>query len=1415
MMRKRKGIVRELLRRDLNRHQVSLERDSLKKIEIAFGEWRASEEMDESEEPLWAAERLCTFLTQTLIRERQDLQVLRKRHAEFTRYVSGAFQDAERRRIILDYAGQLGATGRELRRDARAFSRWFDADAVTDRFHRRRGQAELEMRFGLGRLGSLARFRISNLPAEEGLTVWRRLALEHAVSLFMEDDADSRVRIAAFRCLSTVIQSLPAELQGRVLSEDTLRLVMRVAQKTDEDVWIQSAALELLGTLSPPSLGSVLRRRFQSPAEGDDIFVRRRAAGLLASHCQQLPEAEELIPLVLGDSSPYVRQGLAMAVSALSGTLVPMALPELAQKDPSPQVRAAAIVDMLELLDRPSLRDDVLDLLRQILAGDDDDLVLRVAMYVATEGAARLSREAVSVGEHWCRTLERQLDQLRVAAPNLATRRRAAQSKEKLWCARTPRAAQLRDRLAEALMGVVSGGSRRIPRAHLADCTETEVGRVLSVLAQDDFGLEIRRGWLGIRLFRGDTFRLRMWRILYELRHPSPDKRQGFPHTIGRVRYGDLRAPSALLAELTETRVPGEPVFMEGEGGWRPYLPLVDDALSSLNRFGRKAPVRVCSSEGMTELYPPASLWRRLWAHVKLSFQFAHYARLRNWNETAASRPEGYLQALSSLGFKVQFRPHDGEPGESCPVDPAVARFFPALGPLAISLPSAGEFWEEFSGYFVSVYENSIFQLIVFMALLALFFLGKHLYLNVAIRRSRKAIPLSFGGWGTRGKSGTERLKAGLVHDLGYGFVSKTTGCEAMFIYGLPFGKAREMFLFRPYDKASIWEQASLIRLGARLPIACFLWECMALAPRYVRILQRHWMKDELATITNAYPDHEDIQGPAGVDLPRVMGEFMPRHGQVFTTEDQMLPILEEEARARDTTLINVGWIKANLLTSDVLARFPYQEHPSNIALVLRLAEELGIEEDVALKGMADHVIPDLGVLKTYPTATLRTRSLEFSNGMSANERHGCLSNWKRLKLSEHDLEREPNLWITTVVNNRADRLPRSQVFARILVADISADRHLLIGANLKGLMGYIQAEWQTHEKTLTLFPNHGPAGPEEVLADMARRMRMPTSDALVRSRLRVMLEPEVAPEELDDLLALAGDPQGLEGKLPASTKARIGHSVVAQLEKDLGAVRQYRALLERLSQGEKTRLDDDLRELMRKWFFAKIVVLEDYFMTGDQLIERLCDETPPHFHNRIVGLQNIKGTGLDFAYRWQAWDACHRAGQRLLSADAVTAKSGLQELAAFQDYGLVCEEFVRTTVEKAKRRPFAQTENAQAELGAILVKMERKLRDVRVAMRAGGGDEGMISQFVSAVEGVFDAGDAVRRRKKADRIYDDLVSQRISLERASFELRELTKRQKGGWLVKRWKSVKPPSVAAADPLAWQDVLAKRPTEST
>ncbi|HEY8379071.1 MAG TPA: hypothetical protein VIK91_21410, partial [Nannocystis sp.] len=341
-------------------------------------------------------------------------------------------------------------------------------------------------------------------------------------------------------------------------------------------------------------------------------------------------------------------------------------------------------------------------------------------------------------------------------------------------------------------------------------------------------------------------------------------------------------------------------------------------------------------------------------------------------------------------------------------------------------------------------------------ALAALLFVGTYLRTR-QIARDRAKIPLVIGGWGTRGKSGTERLKAGLFHGLGYRVFAKTTGCEAMFIHAVPRAQAMEIYTFRPYGKATIWEQRTLLHLAAKTGSDVFLWECMALNPAYVEILQHHWMRDDAATITNCYPDHEDIQGPAGINVAEVISRFVPTRAHTVTSEVNFLPILRDAAERRGSTLDVVDEFAGDLLPADLLALIPYEEHPRNVALVARLAEHFGLDRDLAIVTMAEHVVPDLGVLKRYGPARVAGRTLEFINGCSANERAGFLSNWRRTGCDQLDLDKEPDRYIITVVNNREDRVARSQVFARLLVEDVAADRHLLIGTNTQGLVGYIR----------------------------------------------------------------------------------------------------------------------------------------------------------------------------------------------------------------------------------------------------------------------------------------------------------------------------------------------------------------------
>lgn len=704
------------------------------------------------------------------------------------------------------------------------------------------------------------------------------------------------------------------------------------------------------------------------------------------------------------------------------------------------------------------------------------------------------------------------------------------------------------------------------------------------------------------------------------------------------------------------------------------------------------------------------------------------------------------------------------------------------------------QIWYRFQEYFVSLYQNSIVDLAVFVVCTAVLFFGFHLWLNARLKYWRRRLPLVVGGWGTRGKSGTERLKAALFNALGLGVVSKTTGCEAMFLQAYPFGPMKEMFLFRPYDKATIWEQLNVVHLAGRLKADVMLWECMGLTPAYVRILQRGWMRDDFSTITNTYPDHEDLQGPAGINIPEVIACFIPEQSTLVTSEEQMLPILAAEADRCQTALRPVTWLDAGLIPSDILQRFPYEEHPYNIALVLGLAEQLGIDRDFALKEMADRVVPDLGVLKTFPVATVRTRRLEFTNGMSANERFGAISNWVRTGFDRQDYLKEPGVWITTVVNNRADRVPRSQVFARLLVNDLAADRHVLIGGNLNGLLGYIRDAWREKAPQLSLWKD--PARPDsgealKVLEQQALQMRLPIQPELIQAHLRAMLAAQPGATQPESLVACWDRPDDLKSHLAPLNLGEIATAILDNLQLELRLYREYQAFAQEIRQADAHQahaLDQRFHELLQQWFQTKLIVVEDYYASGDQIVELIARHTPPGFLNRIMGIQNIKGTGLDFVYRWQAWQTCWRAAEPLRAEKMVLTPQLLAPLAEFKDYGVLCAEYVRDTVARIRNSEPPPPARLLAELDLILQRLDSAMDAIQHEMKSNNGKKaGWSTTLLLRLEEFLDPGDAVRRRRQADRIYADLIAERVSRDRAVDELQALTKRQKGGWLLKKF----------------------------
>ena len=452
---------------------------------------------------------------------------------------------------------------------------------------------------------------------------------------------------------------------------------------------------------------------------------------------------------------------------------------------------------------------------------------------------------------------------------------------------------------------------------------------------------------------------------------------------------------------------------------------------------------------------------------------------------------------------------------------------------------------------------------------------------------------------------------------------------------------------------------------------------------------------------------------------PRVIAGFIPRGGTLRHRRGaDAARCCASAARERAHRLVAVGDRRRRAARpQDLLALFPYHEHPRNIALVARSREQLGVDRELAHREMADHVVPDLGVLKIYPPARVRGRVLRVHQRHERQRAHRLPQQLDAHRLDDHDVAASPAEWIVTVVNNRADRVAAREVFARILVEDVAVDAHVLIGTNLRGLKRYIDdalrrycaaievivkedvrssgaAERAAHRLATLLarlrIPRPTPARITERIAHYAAAAGLGVADhaalnallkplcapaadaaldlATVRREVTTLLEPlarmlvatQALPTNLPEVLAEPDLTDVLQHAIRQASRIALHARLATRVAAVFPAGTSYEAC------------NELVRRAYHELFEDLLVVVDDAGETGDQIIDRCARAVPPGTQVSVMGIQNIKGTGLDFVYRWLALDQTQARLSRLDSDDRETRLAALRELDGFEDYGMV-----------------------------------------------------------------------------------------------------------------------------------------------
>ncbi|MFJ2749182.1 poly-gamma-glutamate synthase PgsB [Streptomyces sp. NPDC087297] len=300
---------------------------------------------------------------------------------------------------------------------------------------------------------------------------------------------------------------------------------------------------------------------------------------------------------------------------------------------------------------------------------------------------------------------------------------------------------------------------------------------------------------------------------------------------------------------------------------------------------------------------------------------------------------------------------------------------------------------------------------------------------------------------GIRGKSSITRLCAGALRGGGLLTVAKTTGTAARFIHP----DATEEPVYRKFGIANVVEQIGIVRRAAAYRPHALVMECMAVMPALQEINQSKLIQSTIGVLCNVREDHVAEMGPTLDDIARSLSRSMPHGGICVTAEKERFHVLQEEADARNCTLV---YADPDTVSDEELRGFSWFTFKENVAIALTVAELLGVDRETALQGMYD-APPDPGVLSVERYVAPGGKRVRFANVFAANDPESTLMNINQL-LDLGAVDRPLNV----VINCRPDRVERNGQMGAI-VPDLMPDKVFVIGHPAKSAIDAIPAEWR------------------------------------------------------------------------------------------------------------------------------------------------------------------------------------------------------------------------------------------------------------------------------------------------------------------------------------------------------------------
>jgi poly-gamma-glutamate synthase PgsB/CapB len=332
-----------------------------------------------------------------------------------------------------------------------------------------------------------------------------------------------------------------------------------------------------------------------------------------------------------------------------------------------------------------------------------------------------------------------------------------------------------------------------------------------------------------------------------------------------------------------------------------------------------------------------------------------------------------------------------------------------------------------------------------------LLFIAYGTYERVKHNRNRRKIKKIIHVNGTRGKSSVTRLIAAGLRAGGFKVMAKTTGSAPKII----FETGKEIPVVR-YFGANIKEQMKIVRFASKRDLDFLVLECMAVNPEYQWVTEHQMVQSDIGVITNTRLDHLDLMGPGIRNCTLSLSNTIPFDRVVYTGEQEMFPLLEKVAKERNS---DIHMSDGATISNEVISNFSHIEHKDNVALALKVCNDLGVDTDDALEGMYK-AEPDVGASFVY-TLNQDGKEIKFANFFAANDPESTSYSIKYISNIHSDADQ-----VYIVLSTREDRMYRSEQLAEMVVNE-KFDKIILVGDEPRKVRDYLKKYGVKSDKIL------------------------------------------------------------------------------------------------------------------------------------------------------------------------------------------------------------------------------------------------------------------------------------------------------------------------------------------------------------